>query len=107
MVDLSRADPPAVSVRLAEQVAGDPGEVRAHGLDGGVRVACPEGGDDRPVVFLVKLPPLPGRAAALEVAPDLAVPADSTTPYSAASSGLCAAAMMPRCSARSQDSNSS
>ena len=43
-------------------------------LHGGVRVAGPEGGDDRPVVFLVELPPLPGRAAALEVAPDLPVP---------------------------------
>ena len=64
----------AASVRLAEQVPGDPGQVGAHRLDRGVRVACPEGGDDGPVVFLVELPPLPGRAAALEVAPDLAVP---------------------------------
>ena len=46
----------------------------AHRLHGAVRVAGAEGGDDRPVVFLVQLPPLAGGAAPLEVAPDLPVP---------------------------------
>src|SRR6202044_3388381 len=62
------------SLSLAEQVPGNAGEVGAHRRYSGVRVACPEGGDDRLVVFLVEIPPLPGRAAALEVAPDLSVP---------------------------------
>jgi S-adenosyl methyltransferase len=63
-----------VSGGLAEQVAGDAGQVGAHRLHGGVGVAGPEGGDDRVMVGLVELPTLPGCAAPLEVAPDLPVP---------------------------------
>ena len=59
-----RAIRPDSSVRLAEQVVGDPGQVHPHGLHGGGRVADPQRGHDLPVVGLVLLPALARRCAA-------------------------------------------
>src|SRR5262249_26402448 len=60
--------------RFVEEVAGHPGQVDAHGLDGAVGVPGAQRGYQLPVVGLIGLLPLPRRAAPLEVAPEAAVP---------------------------------
>ena len=91
----------------AEEVLGHPREVGPHRLDRGVGVPRPERGHDLTVILLVGGPALAGGAAPLEIPQTWPCLANSITRYNSDSSGLCAAAMMAWCRARSQDSNSS
>src|SRR5260221_492049 len=57
------------------QVVGHPCEVAAHRPDGGCRIPFLERCDDLMMIILVFEPALGGSAAALEVTPDMPLPA--------------------------------